>query len=109
MKKYLLMILAVLYVMSAQTACASDISAAYEMLTAYKTENYPQQSVADFNNSLLDKDDFSKLLDAHSDVITNISPDDDNYNFITLTLNALLNEIYYEQVEKILLSALAVI
>ena len=29
-----------------------------------------------------------------------ISPNDDNYDFIMLTLNASLNEIYYEQVEK---------
>lgn len=58
------------------------------------------RGVADFNNLLLDNNDFLKLLEAHSDVMAAISPNDDNYDFIMLTLNASLNEIYYEQVEK---------
>ena len=51
---------------------------------------------------LIVEDDISiqALLEAHSDVMAAISPNDDNYDFIMLTLNASLNEIYYEQVEK---------
>lgn len=85
---------------SSNSPSVSNTSAAYEKLIAYKTDNYSQQSVADFNNLLLDNNDFLELLEAHSDVMAAISPNDDNYDFIMLTLNASLNEIYYEQVEK---------
>lgn len=85
---------------SSNSPSVSNTSAAYEKLIAYKTDNYSQQSVADFNNLLLDNNVFLELLEAHSDVMAAISPNDDNYDFIMLTLNASLNEIYYEQVEK---------
>lgn len=85
---------------SSNSPSVSNTSAAYEKLIAYKTDNYSQQSVADFNNLLLDNGNFLELLEAHSDVMAAISSNDDNYDFIMLTLNASLNEIYHEQVEK---------
>lgn len=71
---------------SSNSPSVSNTSAAYEKLIAYKTDNYSQQSVADFNNLLLDNDDFLELLEAHSDVMAAISPNDDNYDFIMLPI-----------------------
>lgn len=68
----------------------------YAKLIAYKTENYSQQSVAEINNLLLDGD-ISELLEAHSNVMADILPNDENYDFITLTLAASLDELYCEQ------------
>lgn len=60
--------------------------------------NYEQQSVADFNQSLApDNGDISGLLDAQAEVLASISPDDENYEFITMTLAASLDELYCEQ------------
>ena len=59
---------------SSNSPSVSNTSAAYEKLIAYKTDNYSQQSVADFNNLLLDNNDFLELLEAHSDVMAAISP-----------------------------------
>lgn len=75
-----------------------NASASYEKLVAYKTENYMNESIATFNRALLPEDgNLSELLDAHSEIMASISPDDDNYNFITLTLAASLDELYCEQ------------
>ena len=56
MKKCLPIILTALLMASTLTGCASpkpsDASAAYEKLIAYKTRDYGQQTVADFNASL---------------------------------------------------------
>ena len=42
-----------------------------------KTEDYKQQSVADFNQSLAPNNgDISGLLDAQADILASISPDD---------------------------------
>lgn len=91
---------------SSNSPSVSNTSAAYEKLIAYKTDNYSQQSVADFNNLLLDNNDFLELLEAHSDVMAAISPNDDNYDFIMLTLNASLIPVFpmlktVEQMSKI--------
>ena len=59
---------------SSNSPSVSNTSAAYEKLIAYKTDNYSQQSVADFNNLLLDNNDFLELWEAHSDVMAAISP-----------------------------------
>ena len=60
--------------------------------------SYKQQSVADFNQSLAPNNgDISGLLDAQADVLASISPDDKNYEFITVTLAASLDELYCEQ------------
>ena len=80
------------------SANISDTSEAYEKLVALKTEDYKQQSVADFNQSLAPNNgDISGLLDAQADVLASISPDDENYEFITVTLAASLDELYCEQ------------
>ena len=80
------------------SANISDTSEAYEKLVALKTEDYKQQSVADFNQSLAPNNgDISGLLDAQADVLASISPDDKNYEFITVTLAASLDELYCEQ------------
>ena len=70
------------------SANISDTSEAYEKLVALKTEDYKQQSVADFNQSLAPN---------NGDVLASISPDDKNYEFITVTLAASLDELYCEQ------------
>ena len=63
-----------------------------------KQQDYEQQSVADFNQSLApDNGDISGLLDAQAEVLASISPDDENYEFITMTLAASLDELYCEQ------------
>lgn len=87
---------------SAQTTVTnsdtSTTSDAYKKLVAFKTANYEQQSVADFNQSLTpDNRDISGLLDAQVEVLASISPDDENYRFITVTLAASLDELYCEQ------------
>mgnify|MGYP003230908447 CR=1 FL=1 len=80
------------------TVTRSDTSDAYEKLVAFKTANYEQQSVADFNQSLApDNGDISGLLDAQAEVLASISPDDENYEFITMTLAVSLDELYCEQ------------
>lgn len=80
------------------SANISDTSEAYEKLVALKTEDYKQQSVADFNQSLAPNNgDISGLLDAQAEVLASISPDDENYEFITMTLAASLDELYCEQ------------
>lgn len=80
------------------TGSNSGTSDAYEKLVVFKTEDYEQQSVADFNQSLApDNGDISGLLDAQAEVLASISPDDENYEFITVTLAASLDELYCEQ------------
>lgn len=44
-----------------------------------------------------DNGDISELLDAQTEVLANISRDDENYEFITVTLAASLEEVYCEQ------------
>lgn len=79
-------------------ASKESVSDSYAKLIAYKTEGYSQKSIADFNQSLMPEDgNLSELLDAHANVMENILPDDENYDFITLTLAASLDELYCEQ------------
>lgn len=74
-----------------------DVSAAYEKLIAYKTGNYSQQSVADFNAALASTpDELTALLAAVADVIGAISPDDENYDFFTTTMLFSSQELYCE-------------
>lgn len=110
-KKTLCIILITLLIASVLTGCAghnnshqqngtSDTtSAAYAKLMTYKTDNYSQQSVADFNNAL-SNGDYSEFSEAYSTVMTDILPEDENYDFIMLTLSASASEIYFEYVEK---------
>jgi hypothetical protein len=72
-------------------------SAAYEKLIAYKTEDYGQQSIADFNATLASTpDEWTAFLAAQADVINVISPDDENYDFFTTTMSFSANELYCE-------------
>lgn len=76
----------------------SPVSDSYKKLIAFKVTDYDKMSVDDFNKSLTpDKEDISGLLDAQAEVLANISPDDENYEFVTITLAASLEELYCEQ------------
>lgn len=75
----------------------SNASAAYEKLIAYKTENYPQQSIADFNASLASTpDELTEFLAAVADVSGTISHDDENYDFLNTTIRFSAQELYCE-------------
>ena len=69
---------------------------AYAKLVAYKTDGYSKLSVSEFNSSLLPK--LGELLEANAQV--NVSPDDENYDFINVTLRASLSELYAEQMNE---------
>ncbi len=70
---------------------------AYAKLLAYKTEDYLQQSIADFNSALASRpDELTELLAMQSDVINTISPDDENYDFFTTTVQLSANALYCE-------------
>ena len=74
-----------------------NTSAAYEKLIAYKTEGYGQQSIADFNTTLASTpDELAEFLAAVADVISTISPDDENYDFFTTTISFSSQELYGE-------------
>lgn len=127
MKKIFPLIFTVLLLVSALTGCAgqnntldtksptndmtteensnpppsSNPSAAYEKLIAYKTDNYSEQSVADFNAALASTpDELSEFLAAIADVISTISTDDENYDFFTTTLSFAADELYSEHMEE---------
>lgn len=75
----------------------SNASAAYEKLMAYKTEDYGQQSVADFNAALASTpDDLAVFLADIADVTNTMSPDDENYEFFTTTITFSSHELYCE-------------
>lgn len=81
---------------SSQTV-SPNASAAYEKLIAYKTEDYGQQSVADFHAALASTpDELTEFLAAIADVISTISPDDENYDFFTTTMSFSSHELYCE-------------
>lgn len=74
-----------------------DASAAYKKLIAYRTGNYGQQSIADFNAALAPTpDELTEFLAAIADVTGTISSDDENYDFFTTTLNFSSHELYCE-------------
>lgn len=78
-------------------AASPDVSAAYAKLIAYKTEDYLQKSIADFNALLVPAPDaLGELLSAQADVISHISKDDENYNFFITTMNLSTSELYCE-------------
>lgn len=77
----------------------SNASAAYEKLMAYKTEDYGQQSVADFNAALASTpDELAVFLADIADVTNTMSPDDENYEFFTTTTTITFSshELYCE-------------
>lgn len=84
---------------SNQTATSGGVptntSAAYAKLIAYKTKDYGQQSIADFNAALAPTyDELLEFLAAQADVINVISTDDENYDFFTTTMSFSANELY---------------
>ena len=89
---------------SSNSPSVSNTSAAYEKLIAYKTDNYSQQSVANFNAALASTPaELAELLAAQADVINVISPDDENYEFFTTTMSFSANELYCEHTGEELL------
>lgn len=74
-----------------------NASAAYEKLIAYKTENYGEQSIADFNAMLAPTPDgLTEFLAAIADVSSTISSNDENYEFFTTTMTFSSHELYCE-------------
>lgn len=74
-----------------------NTSAAYEKLISYKTANYGEQSIADFNTTLVPTpDELTELLAAVADVSNTISSDDENYEFFTTTITFSSQELYCE-------------
>ena len=74
-----------------------NASAAYEKLIAYKTEDYRQQSIADFNAALASTpDELTEFLAAVADVSGTISYDDENYEFLDTTIRFSSQELYCE-------------
>ena len=74
-----------------------NTSAAYEKLISYKTANYGEQSIADFNTTLAPTpDELTELLAAVADVSNTISFDDENYEFFTTTITFSSHELYCE-------------
>ena len=76
-------------------AVSPNSSAAYEKLAAYKTKGYSGQSVADFNAMLASTpDELTEFLAAYADVMSVISPDDENYDFFNTTMSFSSDELY---------------
>ncbi len=76
---------------------SDDVPASYAKLIAYKTKDYPQQSVADFNAMLASTpDELTELLAAYADLMMTISPDDENYDFFNTTMQFSSSELYCE-------------
>ena len=74
-----------------------NTSAAYEKLISYKTANYGEQSIADFNTTLAPTpDELTEFLAAVADVSNTISSDDENYEFFTTTITFSSQELYCE-------------
>lgn len=86
------------YDLSTDVTNSDEYIKAYETLMTYKTENYSGQSVAEFN-ALLEAD-YLKFSEAYGIVVTNIQQDDENYDFVMMTLSNSVSEIYYRDVEK---------
>lgn len=88
-------------VMSKTGASSSTVSptasAVYEKLIAYKTANYGEQSIADFNTTLASTpDELTEFLAAVADVGSTISHDDENYDFFNTTISFSSHELYCE-------------
>ncbi|MCM1155378.1 MAG: hypothetical protein NC314_12505 [Roseburia sp.] len=101
MKKYLLMLLTLFTMLTMLTGCAGSLppgqSAAYTKLISYKTDDYLQQSITDFNATLAPTyDDFSDVLAAMAEVAGTIPADDENYDFITQTMTFSAQELFNE-------------
>lgn len=76
-----------------------DFLDAYDSLTAYRTDGYEDMTVAAFNASLASNEDtLSKVYEAYAEVVAGgISRSDENADFLNVTLNASLSELYGEK------------
>lgn len=67
----------------------------YAKQIAYKTGNYTQRSVADFNAVLASTpDELTQILAVQANVINVISFDDENYDFFTTMMDLSTNDLY---------------
>ncbi len=86
---------------TSSSTVSPTVSAAYKKLIAYKTGNYEQQSIADFNAALASTpDELTEFLAAVADVISTISPSDENYDFFTTTITFSSQELYCEHMRE---------
>lgn len=76
----------------------AEYMAAYKNLLAYKSTNYEKVAVKEFNQMLTSADDLPALFEDYAVVEGKIPEEDENYDFITITMNASLNEVYCETV-----------
>lgn len=68
------------------------------LLRSFLTTDYQQKTVADFNASLASTpDELTILLDAYAQRVETFSPEDEAYEFLTVTLQASLTELYCEE------------
>lgn len=74
----------------------AEYMAAYKKLLAYKSTNYEEITVKEFNQLLASDANLSELFEDYATVEGKIPEDDENYDFITVTLNASLDEVYCE-------------
>lgn len=79
---------------AAAAAPVAEVPSDYERLIAYRTEDYARKSVAEFNRLLMPE--MSGIFEAHARVMETLTPEDANHDFIAITLNASLSEIYSE-------------
>lgn len=70
---------------------------AYKNLLSFKSEDYSNSTVDEFNQLLTSTGDLSVLFEDYSTVAEKIAEDDENYDFITITMNASLDEIYCKE------------
>ena len=115
MKKGLVIIIAHLLCFSMLTGCAGtegdeqniepsstldeNALAFYGKLISFKADDYAQQSVQDFNVRLLPE--YAELLEANAAVMAaGLSDEDENYDFIAVTLRASLGELYAEKMDE---------
>lgn len=82
---------------SSTDSLQEDITA-YNKLISFKTQDYTSMSIANFNDTLIENNDLSELLDAHSKVIESLTEADDHYEFFSVTLIASLDELYCEEI-----------
>ena len=115
MKKRLLIGIAILLCLSTLTGCAGtqgdkqntepgsildeSALAAYTKLVSFRTNGYAQQSIKDFNAHLLPE--YAELLEAQAAVATaGLSAENENYDFITVTLRTSLGELYAKKMDE---------
>lgn len=70
---------------------------AYKNLLSFKSKDYSKSTVDEFNQLLTSTGDLSVLFEDYSTVVEKITEDDENYDFITITLNASLDEIFCKE------------